>query len=297
MKNGKEVKIAVTAIIALVVLYFGMNFLKGTPLFTNKNIYYVTFTDINGLSASNPIFANGYQVGVVRGINFDYNNTGTIVVAFSVDKNLRLPVGTKAEIESDFMGNVKLNLIFPEDNAQLTNPGDTIQGQLSGGLFAKAAEMLPTIQQIIPKLDSIVDNVNLLTSDPSIRNSLHNADKISSDLIVSTKQLNTLLNSLNKQIPELADKANSTLDNANQLSEEIANIDFAATMEKLDQTVTQLKEVSQKLSQKDGNVGLLLNDTQLYDNLNTTLQRAEDLLDDFKQHPKRYINFSVFGKK
>ena len=107
----KEIKIALVAIAGIVVLFFGMNFLKGISLFSEKNVYYATFSDISGLSASNPIFANGYQVGIVRDIAFDYSGGGDIVVAFTLDDKMQLPKGTTAAIESDFMGNVKMNLL------------------------------------------------------------------------------------------------------------------------------------------------------------------------------------------
>ena len=115
----KEIKIALVAIAAIVILFFGMNFLKGISLFSEKNVYYARFSNINGLTANNPIFANGYQVGLVKDIQFDYSGQGDIIVAFSLNDKMHLPVGTAAAIESDFMGNVRMNLVLPTTNTPL----------------------------------------------------------------------------------------------------------------------------------------------------------------------------------
>ena len=129
MKLSKEIRIALVAILGIVIMYFGMNFLKGISLLSDDEVYYITFKDVNGLSASSPIFANGYQVGVVRGIDYDFANNSEIVVTFTVDDDLRIPKGSTAEIISDMMGKVKMNLLIAEDISQgVVNPGDTIVG-------------------------------------------------------------------------------------------------------------------------------------------------------------------------
>ena len=170
----KEIKIALVAIAGIVVLFFGMNFLKGISLFSEKNVYYATFSDISGLSASNPIFANGYQVGIVRDIAFDYSGGGDIVVAFTLDDKMQLPKGTTAAIESDFMGNVKMNLLLTpalSKNADGTpvpsqqgylSVGDTICGSMAEGLMSRAAALIPAVEQMLPKVDSILASVNAL---------------------------------------------------------------------------------------------------------------------------------------
>ena len=298
----KEIKIALVAIAGIVVLFFGMNFLKGISLFSEKNVYYATFSDISGLSASNPIFANGYQVGIVRDIAFDYSGAGDIVVAFTLDDKLRLPKGTTAAIESDFMGNVKMNLLLPTNsqlstlNSQL-NIGDTICGSMAEGLMSRAAALIPAVEQMLPKVDSILASVNALLADPAIAHSIRNVEKVSTDLTTTTRQLNTLMASLNKQMPTLMTKADGVLDNANELTQNLNNIDIDGTMKKVDQTLANVQAVSEKLNNPNGTLGLLMNDASLYDRLNGTMQNAELLLGDIKQHPKRYINISVFGRK
>jgi phospholipid/cholesterol/gamma-HCH transport system substrate-binding protein len=303
----KEIKIALVAIAGIVVLFFGMNFLKGISLFSEKNVYYASFSNISGLSASNPIFANGYQVGIVRDIAFDYSGGGDIVVAFTLDDRMQLPKGTTASIESDFMGNVRMNLLLNDPEVPslqgkageetLIAPGDTIQGAMAEGLMAHAAALIPAVEQMLPKVDSILASVNALLADPAIAHSIRNVEKVSTDLTTTTRQVNTLMAKLNSQLPTILTKADGVLDNSQELTKNLTAIDIDGTMKKVDQTLANVQAFSEKLNKPEGSLGLLMNDASLYDRLNGTLTNAEQLLGDIKEHPKRYINISVFGKK
>lgn len=292
----KEIKIALVAIAGIVILFFGMNFLKGMSMFTEKNTYFATFDDISGLSASAPIFANGYQVGIVKDIQFDYTGEKGIVVLFSLDDKMRLPAGTTATIASDFMGNVKMNLVMNATDApkSFLNQGDTIRGAVSDGLMSRAAAIIPQVEQMLPKIDSILMNLNALSGDPALARSLHNVETITADLTTSTRQLNTLMNSLNQQVPALTAKADGVLDNAQQLTKNLAELDVNATMQRVDQTIANVQAITQQLNNPDGTVGLLMRDPTLYNRLNETMKSAEQLLNDIREHPKRYINVSVF---
>ena len=276
-----------------------MNFLKGMSMFTEKNTYFATFNDISGLSASAPIFANGYQVGIVKDIQFDYTGEKGIVVLFSLNDKMRLPAGTTATIASDFMGNVKMNLVMNATDApkSFLNQGDTIRGAVSDGLMSRAAAIIPQVEQMLPKIDSILMNLNALSGDPALARSLHNVEAITADLTTSTRQLNTLMNSLNQQVPALTAKADGVLDNAQQLTKNLAELDVNATMQRVDQTIANVQAITQQLNNPDGTVGLLMRDPTLYNRLNETMKSAEQLLNDIREHPKRYINVSVFGRK
>jgi len=294
---SKEIKIALVAIFGIVVLFFGMNFLKGMSIFSNDNFYYIKFKDISGLSASNPIFADGYRVGVVKNIDYDYKNNGYIVVKFDVDNDLRIPKGSSAEIESDVMGNVKMNLLLANNPRERVEPGDTILGALKGGLMGKVATLIPTIQQMLPKLDSILTSVNSLLADPAIAQSLHNIKNTTANLSASSKQLNVLMANLNKNVPGMMTKVNSTLDNTEKLTANLAAVDIQGTMAEVNQTLANVKSVTNKINNNKGSLGLLMNDPALYNNLNTTVKSADTLLNNLREHPKRYVHFSVFGKK
>ncbi len=293
----KEVRIALVAIMGIILLFFGMNFLKGKSLFSNDNVYFAKFNNIGGLSASTPIFVNGYKVGTVKSIDFDYARGGSIIVAIGTAKQLVIPAGTTAEIESDMMGNLKLNLILGTDASATIQPGDTIAGKVNGGLADTVGELAPTIGKMLPKLDSIMASLNTLLADPAIANSLHNIEGVTADLNTSTRELNTLLGMLNKNVPGMMAKANGVLDNTERLTGNLAALDVAGTMAKVDNTLANVEQFTAKLNSNEGSLGLLLNDKQLYLNLNKTMVSADTLLNNLREHPKRYVHFSLFGKK
>ena len=296
-KFSKEIQIALVAIAGLLVLYFGLHFLKGMTLFSGDNKYYVKFKDVSGLSVASPIFANGYRVGVVEEIMFDYQNTGEIVAAIDVDTELGVPKGSRAEIATDLMGNVKVLLVLGNAADGMVAPGDTITGSQQVGAMGKAADMIPAVQQMLPKLDSILASVNTLLADPAIANSLHNVDQITADLTRTSHDLSLLTAQLNRQMPQMLQNADGVLANTNQITKDISNMDFAATMTSVNTTLKNVEQMTAALNSREGTLGLLMRDPSLYYNLNSTMMHADSLMLDLKQHPKRYVHFSVFGKK
>lgn len=293
----KEVKIALVAIAGVVVLFFGMNFLKGLNIFSSEDNYYVQFSDITGLSSSSPVYADGFKVGVVKDIIYDYTHTEGSKVLIGVDKQLRIPQGSSAEIVSDMLGNVKVNLLLANNPREKVAPGGLIKGIINDGAMGKLQDMVPAVEKMLPKLDSIMTSLNAILADPAIRQSLHNVQTITDNLTTSTAQLNTLMAGLNKNVPGMMAKANNVLDNTETLTANLAAVDVASTMREVDQTIANVQQLTAKLNSKEGSLGLLMNDTQLYDNLNSTMRNADSLVIDLRQHPKRYVHFSVFGRK
>ena len=292
----KEIQIALVAIVGVVVLFFGLQFLKGMSLFSDEDVYYASFDDISGLSASSAVFANGYQVGVVKGIEHDFS-TGNTVAALGLDKRMRVPKGTTAKIETDMLGNVKVSLVLAEDRSSAMAVGDTLTGGKDVGMLDKAAKMLPAIESALPKLDSILDKLNTLLADPALANSLHNADKVTANLTVTTSQLNTLIAGLNDKLPGMMDKADGILDDTGKLTHDLSELDVAATMARVDATLENVRQMTEKLNSDEGTLGLLMRDPSLYNNINSTVRSADSLMIDLREHPKRYVHFSIFGKK
>lgn len=301
----KEIKIALTAIVALVLLFIGLNFLKGINVFKSTNTYYVKFKDVAGLAVSNPVYANGYPVGIVRTINYDYQRGENVVVAIELDDDMRVPAQTRAELETELMGGVKMLLVLGPNPAKNIEQGDTIQGGMHLGAMEKLNDMIPTVEKMLPKLDSIMDNLNRLTGDPALAATLHNAQAITDNLKESSIQLNSMMRN---DLPPMLANLKSASANANRLTANLAAIDVQTTINSVNATLTsahnlanQLGDMStnldRKLKSKDNTLGLFLNDTNVYDNLNSTLRNADSLMIDLKAHPKRYVHFSVFGKK
>lgn len=297
MKLTKEIKIALVAIVGILIMYFGINFLKGMNLFSTNNAYYMTFDDIQGLGASTPIYADGYKVGTVDGLEYDYKENGPIKVKVDIIKDLRIPQGSKAEIVKDLMGNLQVNLLLANNPRERVEPGGIIPGAVNGGMMDKAANLVPVVEKMLPKLDSILTSVNALLADPALAASLHNVETITSNLTVSTRELNTLMAGLNKQVPGMVRKANGVLDNTNRLTANLASLDVQGTLNKVNQTLESAHQFTEKLNSNQGSLGLLMNDTKLYDNLTSTMSHADSLVIDLKAHPKRYVHFSVFGRK
>jgi phospholipid/cholesterol/gamma-HCH transport system substrate-binding protein len=296
-KFSKEIQIALVAIVGIVVLYFGLQFLKGLTIFSTDRNYYVKFADISGLSASSPVYANGYRVGVVENIIYDYEHHSDIVAVIGLDNQMRMPKGSRAEIASDLLGNIKLELVLGPNPADLLSPGDTIPGGPQLGAMALAAGMVPQIQAMLPKLDSILASVNALLSDPALKNSLHHIDQITGSLTSTSYELQAMASTLNKQMPQLVKNADGVLANANDLTRNLNELDLAATMAKVNNTLQNVEQMTAKLNSNEGTLGLLMRDPELYNNLNATMIHADSLMIDLKQHPKRYVHFSVFGKK
>ena len=297
MKLTKEIKIALVAIVGILIMYFGINFLKGMNLFSTNNAYYMTFDDIQGLGASTPIYADGYKVGTVDGMEYDYKENGPIKVKVDINKDLRIPQGSKAEIVKDLMGNLQVNLLLANNPRERVEPGGVIPGAVNGGMMDKAANLIPVVEKMLPKLDSILTSVNALLADPALAASLHNVETITGNLTVSTRELNTLMAGLNKQVPGMVRKANGVLDNTNRLTANLASLDVQGTLNKVNQTLESAHQFTEKLNSNQGSLGLLMNDTKLYDNLTSTMSHADSLVIDLKAHPKRYVHFSVFGRK
>ena len=297
MKLTKEIKIALVAIVGILIMYFGINFLKGMNLFSTNNAYYMTFDDIQGLGASTPIYADGYKVGTVDGMEYDYKENGPIKVKVDIIKDLRIPQGSKAEIVKDLMGNLQVNLLLANNPRERVEPDGVIPGAVNGGMMDKAANLIPVVEKMLPKLDSILTSVNALLADPALAASLHNVETITSNLTVSTRELNTLMAGLNKQVPGMIGKANGVLDNTNRLTANLASLDVQGTLNKVNQTLESAHQFTEKLNSNQGSLGLLMNDTKLYDNLTSTMSHADSLVIDLKAHPKRYVHFSVFGRK
>lgn len=301
----KETKIALTAVVALVLLFVGLNFLKGINVFKATNTYYVKFKDVAGLAVSNPVYANGYPVGIVRTINYDYKRGEYVVVGIELDDEMRVPAQTRAELETELMGGVKMLLVLGPNPASNIEQGDTIQGGMHEGAMDKVSAMVPQIEKMLPKLDSIMDNINRLTGDPALAATLHNAKEITDNLKQTSVQLNVLMKN---DIPQMMGHLKQTSINAEKLTANLAAVDVQATIDNVNATLKSAQRLSddlgnmsssldQKMKSKDNTLGLFLNDRGVYDNLNSTLRNADSLMIDLKSHPKRYVHFSIFGKK
>lgn len=316
---SKEIKIGIAAVVAIVALYLLINFMKGINVFKPSNSYYVEFSDVAGLVVSNPVYANGYRVGSVRTIDYDYDHKNRVVVGIELDKDMQVPVGTFAELESSLMGGVSMHLMLGPNPTKHIARGDTIKGQQRQGALAKMEHVIPQVVQMVPKIDSIMSHLNQLTGSQELTTVLKNFAATSTQLHEASVKLNGMMGT---QIPSMMANLNVVSKNLHTLSSNAAQVDVNHTMmevnsalaslqtslgemQQFSKNITQISgDIQQKLNSKNNSLGMLLNDRSIYDNLdasarslNHTLQSADTLLNDLKQNPKRYVHFSVFGKK
>ena len=290
----KEVKIGVAAIVALCILVYGINYLKGIHLFKPASYFYVQFQNINGLTKSSPVYADGYPVGIVRALYYDYEHPGNVVAEIDVDPDLRIPKGSHAELAAEMLGGVRMNLLLANNPRERHEIGDTIPGNLNNGMMEKLGNMVPQIENMLPKLDSILASLNTLLANQAIPATLNNVQNLTVSLATTSNHLEKLMSN---DIPQLTSKLNTLGDNFITMSNNLKQIDYAASMQRIDSTLANVKSLTDKLNSKDNTVGLLFNDPTLYNNLSATTANAASLLEDLKNHPKRYVHFSLFGRK
>lgn len=293
-KISKEVKIGVVFLISLALLYVGVNFMKGSNVFSKYKTYYTVLGNSGGVSSSSAITVNGYQVGTVSNVAYDYTTPNRIVVTMRVAESLRVPKGSRALIVSSMMDGASINLRLSEATEYYVD-GDTIMSGVSNGLMSEVENvMLPQINAMVPKVDSLITALAVLVSNPALANSLSNVESISRKLDYAATELNKLFHN---ELPQLMDNLQGTTENMNHITSDLATIDFAQTVERVDSTVANLQALSATLMSDESSVGRLLNDTAFYNNLNGVCTNANALIEDVKEHPSRYINISVFGKK
>ena len=276
------------------------------------------FDDVDGLHPNVPIYASGFKVGNVSKRNYDYATGTGIVASIELDKQLRVPKNAMTEIQKDLMGNMKVDLIMPSSFGDALSPGEMIDGKINGGVLSEASEMVPDIVMLMPKIDSIITSLNKILASPALQNTVTNLEGISANLKETTAGTNKLVGTANQSLPELLDKANKILSNADVtmahaqvLTGNLAEVDVAQTMKmvnttlertsqamsKLNNSMTDINVMTSDINNGTGTIGKLLKDEQLYSNLNKLSVSADSLVVDLKAHPNRSVHFSLFGRK
>ena len=295
----KNVKIALTVLLGLVLLYWGINYLKGVNLLTPANHFYTEVESTDGLLEAAPITVNGFQVGQVREIKYDYEKN-KITVMLAMNKEMKVPQGSTINMVSGLLGGASLVLNLGKGPAMET--GSYIPTTDVPGLMDNVTEnVVPMVSGMMPKVDSIVSNINLLTADPALAASLTRLDAITRQLQASAQQLTMLMNGLNRSVPGVLNNVNGITNNLTgassnitDLSESLKQLPLDETMDKVNTTLANLQALSEQLNDKNSSLGKLMNDRELYDNANHAIASLDSLLTDVKKNPKRYINVKVF---
>ena len=317
MKLSNETKVGLLAIVSIITLVLGFNFLKGKSLFSKTPVLYAEFPRIGTLEKSNYVKINGLPIGTVYDVKPKDAEVNSIIVEIHLNKDVNIPINSIAFIDGSLLGSTFINVAKGSSNAYL-QPGDTIKTRLDQDLMSDLkAQLTPTVTRVNETLDTLKRTISSLNEvfDPNTRNNLRG---IITNLAVSTGHLQQLLNTQTGALGQTMSNMNavtgnlvrnndaitSSIRNVEVTTANLANANIQGTVAALQGTIAELQSTIQKLNSSNGSLGLLMNDRQLYDRLsnvanrlNSTALSAEILIDDIKVHPKRYVNFSLFGGK
>lgn len=310
MKISNETKVGVLAVISLTLLILGFNFLKGKDLFKKNKMIHAVFHDLGGLEKSNDVKVNGYKVGKVYTIGMKDKNMDEFIVTINLNEDVHIPKDSKAIITSTLTGIWSINIAKGELHDFL-KPGDTLATRLEATIVDDVkAQLTPTLEKVRKTLDSLnsvfgkINGVLNAEAKQNIQQTLANLNTASNSINgLLDNQNGALAKTLNNaeqltsSLKENTDDIRTTVGNAKKASEKLANLEIQPTIESLQETIKQLKDVVVKMNSKDGTLGALINDKALYNKLNDAILSAEILMDDLRTHPKRYVNLSIFGKK
>lgn len=294
MKVGftKEAKIGLVTIISLALLYVGINYLKGINLFKPSNHYYVSCSNVKEVTVSSPVFVEGFKVGLVRAISYDYNATDKIMLEISLEDKMRINKGSYISIEKSLLSGGELHLHLNKHIDDYLKSGDTIEGRNGDDMMATLqSNILPGVEQLLPKLDSILYGLQQVVNHPALTTSLTHIESTTRNLNQSASYLNSILRN---DIPVIMGNLKTISSDFTEVSQELKGLDLATTMSLVNSTLGNLKLTTDKLNATDNSLGLLLNDKELYINLNETTGNASKLLLDLRENPKRYVHFSIF---
>ena len=310
-KISNEVKIGATAFVAIVAFIWLYGFLKGRDVFNPNATYYVVYKNIGGLTETNPVEINGYKAGVVQDISFINDKSGRLLVTLSINKDFSLPENTIAEITTfSLVAGMKIQLVFGNGSG-VYKSGDTIPGRLAESIITKMEkELIPIrdkVSGMIADLDSVLKGINNVMS-PEFRSNmrgtmanLNSASKNMNDIISSKdaglKPMIADMNKFSKMLSENSEKLGSTIGNLKTISDTLAAADLYSTVSNLKVTLEKTASIMGRMNEGKGTAGQLFTNDSLYINLNNSVESLDLVLKDLKANPKKYVHFSIFGKK
>lgn len=296
---NRELIIGALVIISLAIIFFGIDYLKGINVFKAANYYYVSYTNVAGLAQSAPVTVNGYKVGLVREIQYEYDNPGHVMVELSLDKQLKVPRGTRAVLVTDMLGTATIQLEMAPGKS-FHDVGDKLLGVNSTGLMDNVTtELMPQVVKIMPKIDSIMTSMSMLVGDPALASSVKRLDNVMANLETSTALLSKSLSSVapaTAQLPGIAGNIKTLTDNLatvskdlNEVAAKMKTMPIDSTMNHINRITANLDEITTQLNSPNSSLGLLMRDPSLYNNINSTAAHLDSIMIDLKSHPKRYI--------
>ncbi len=294
---SKEFIIGLSVIIAALVLFFGIEFLKGINLFRPANYYYAYYSNVDGLAVASPVQVNGYKVGQVREIIYDYADPGKIKVMLAMDKKLSIPADSYAEMGQTMLSGAYINLKIGKSAKKLAVGEEIPSGTSNGMMESISNEIMPAISQIMPKIDSLLSNLNTLVADPALLQSIQRLDGITANVLGVTEGLS---NTMSRDVPlvvrdarSITHQIDSVSANLLALSKTLKQLQIATTMANVNDITANLSNFATKLNSSTSTLGRLTNDDELYHRLNQVSADIDSLIVDIKRNPKRYISIKL----
>jgi len=316
-KLSRELKIGITAIITIIAFILGFNYLKGTDLLTKQRTFFVKYKNVSGLMKGNAVTSSGLSIGQVDDIFFSAHSNSEVIVELIISNDLEIPDNSFARLlSSDLLGS-KVIEIGLGDSRTFLKDGDTIKSEIAMSLqeevnqmvqpiLKKAGSMMSSIDSVITAVGYVLDvktRNNLIASVESLKNTLaniesttHSADTLMKSEKVKLSRIFTNVESITTNLSENNDELTRIISNAASITDTIAKFKLSATLSNLERSINNLTATSDKISKGEGNLGLLINDDKLYNELESSSRQLDLLLEDIRKNPKRYVHFSIFGK-
>ena len=293
----KEFTIGISVIVAILILFIGIDYLKGINIFKPANFYVADYENVAGLEISAPVMIDGYKVGQVREINFNYEKPGKIEVLLALNKSLRLPDDSRAVIGTSLLNGASVEIMIGSSSKML-EVGEHIATETKPDMMADLSDkLMPSLQDMLPRVDSLLASLNSLVSDPALKKSIQALDGITSNINTATTGLNVVMN---RQVPAVMNEASAAAANLNtitkdltELSAQLSRLPLAPTMDNVKVTTENLAKFSNQLNDKNSTLGLLMSDPELYNRINSVTANIDSLLVDIQRNPKRYISIKL----
>lgn len=294
---NKEFIIGICVIAAIVILIFGIDYLKGINLFSPANFYYASYDNVAGLEISSPVTVDGYKVGQVREIQFDYENPGKIKVLLALNKNLRIPVDSKATMGSTLMSGNFIAIKLGKSAEKIPVGGDIESYATSDLMSSLSEDIMPAVNQILPRVDSLLYNLNKLAGDPALLSSIQRLDGITGNVMNATDGLNSTINKdlpvVMRNVKSISHGLDTVTANLGILSAQLKSLPLNTTVDNVNALTENLTKFSSQLNDPSSTLGMLMNDPELYNKLNRVAADVDSLIVDIKKNPKRYISIKL----
>ncbi len=291
MKYNNELKIGFWAIVAIVVMFYGMRYLKGINSFKEGQFYYLTCDKVDGLAVSSHITLHGLKVGMVRSMEYDTKSKSIVVLLNVYDSDLKIPVDSRVSVHGDLLGTSDI-VIEMGESSQCYAPWDTIQSPAAEpGLLEKADPIVDQINNLMPKIDTLISGINVLVNESKMQESLLQINALTQHLNSTVNQLNQLLR---KDVPGIMTNLESATANLDTLTVQAKEADIKQLLANTNATIQTANELLRQMQNENGSVGKMLKTSELHDQLNRTIADVDSLINDIKANPKKYIRIKVF---